>query len=66
LIAEGVKVFDGVNNEDRVDRSGSRLKVCEYVLTEEGDDVHEHVGRGDTELMVRTLEAFAPESTRTC
>lgn len=35
LVAERVQVFDGVDDEDRVDRTRSRLEVAVNVLAEE-------------------------------
>lgn len=55
LIPEGVQVFDGIDNEDRVNRSRRGLEICENVLAKEGNDIHEHVRRGDTELNVSKL-----------
>lgn len=52
LVAEGVQVLDGVDNQDRVDSSGGGLEVREDVLAEEVDDVDEHVDGGNSALQV--------------
>jgi hypothetical protein len=52
LASEGVQEFDGVDGEDRVDRSRCGLKVGVYILAKELDNIDEVISGCDSELTI--------------